>query len=77
MLGGGPGLPAPEPSSLELCPSASVDSWPDLTVSAGVSPRQGHPPSLAPQPPNDLHFSRSREAAVGWKRGLCRFHLMP
>ena len=64
VLGGVPGLPAPEPSSLELCPSASVDSWPDLTLSAGVSPRQGHHLSLAPQPPNGRVHLRAAAARV-------------
>jgi len=55
--------PAPKPPSLELCPSAGVGSWPDLIVSAGVSPRQGHHLSLAPQPPNGgVHL---RAAAAG------------
>ncbi|HQH40096.1 MAG TPA: hypothetical protein PLH19_16400, partial [Anaerolineae bacterium] len=54
-VGRRPGLPAPEPPSLELCPSAGVDSWPGLTVSAGVSPRQGHHLSLAPKAANGKH----------------------
>jgi len=54
-VGRRPGMPAPEPPSLELCPSAGVDSWPGLTVSAGVSPRRGHHLSLAPSPPNGKH----------------------
>ena len=56
-VGRRPGLPAPESPSLELCPSAGVDSWPGLTASVGVSPRQGHHLSLAPQPPNGTRIT--------------------
>jgi len=60
------GVPACRRLSLphwSYAPPPALASWPGLTVSAGVSPRQGHHLSLAPQPPNGgVHL---RAAAAG------------